>query len=73
VIPPLPKKSEILPKPDVKVIKEKEQKNVNRIQDLINKKVQFNSFRKRSELKSSNSTEKTKDKEITNMKLCKAK
>jgi hypothetical protein len=39
VIPPLPKKSELLPKPDIKVIKEREQKNVNRIQELINKKV----------------------------------
>jgi hypothetical protein len=41
VIPPLPKKSELIPKPDVKLFKEKENKIQNRIQDMITKKVTF--------------------------------
>jgi hypothetical protein len=41
VIPPLPKKGEIIPKPDIKVYKEREIKNTARITDIINKKVLF--------------------------------
>lgn len=39
MIPPLPKKGDIIPKPDIKVYKEREQKNSHRIEELINKKV----------------------------------
>lgn len=40
MIPPLPKKGDIIPKPDIKVYKEREQKNSHRIEELMNKKVQ---------------------------------
>lgn len=39
IIPPLPKKSDIIPKPDMKEIKEKESRNRERIDKLIEKKV----------------------------------
>ena len=39
VIPALPKKSELIPKPDMKQYKEKEKANGKRIEDIINKKV----------------------------------
>jgi hypothetical protein len=39
VIPPLPKKSEIIAKPDIKLTKEREVKNNARIEEIIEKKV----------------------------------
>ena len=41
VIQPLPKKNEIIPKPDIKTYKERETKNTKRIEEIINKKVKF--------------------------------
>ena len=38
-LPPLPKKNQILQKPDIKQVKEKEKVNSLRIEDIINKKV----------------------------------
>ena len=40
VIPALPKKNELIPKPDMKQYKEKEKANSHRIEEIINKKVQ---------------------------------
>lgn len=65
VIPPLPKKGDLIPKPDINVFKEREKKNSQRIEDLINKKVSVLSSRKISGLKSSNLPERPKEKEIT--------
>ena len=39
MIPALPKKGELIPKPDMKQYKEKEKANGKRIEDIINKKV----------------------------------
>lgn len=39
VIPPLPKKAEIIPKPDIKLIKEREVRNNAKIEEIIEKKV----------------------------------
>jgi len=62
----LPKKAEILPKPDIKVFKEKEKKNSQLIEDIINKKVAFLLVRNKSELKNSNSIVKL-NKVMTNI------
>ena len=39
VIPPLPKKAELIPKPDIKLVKEREAKNNAKIEEIIEKKV----------------------------------
>jgi hypothetical protein len=60
VIPALPKKGDIIPKPDNLVYKEKEKKNSLRIETLINKKVRLLRFRKTSGPKSSSSVARLK-------------
>lgn len=39
MIPPLPKKAELIAKPDIKLIKEREAKNNAKIEEIIEKKV----------------------------------
>lgn len=49
MIQPLPKKNEIIPKPDIKTYKEREIKNTKRIEEIINKKVKFNLILERNQ------------------------
>lgn len=70
VIPPLPKKGELIPKPDIKQYKEKEKVNSQKIEDIINKKVSLELGRNKYELKNSNSTERHRA--TASMLICRA-
>jgi hypothetical protein len=56
VIPPLPKKNELIPKPDIATFKARETKNSARIEEIIEKKVPPSPRRKPFALRSSSST-----------------
>ena len=56
MIQPLPKKSELIKKPEIKEYKEREQKNRAKIEEIIEKKVSQIPLRKPSGQKSLSST-----------------